>query len=307
MKLVLSLNNKNYLYDYKSMGVDTFVLGCQYSFYAPYIFSLEEIRELVQQHQDVHFYVSVNYLYDQHQIEEVKDFIKALHDIHVYGLIFQDYGVLNIVRKNGYSFDMMYSGETLNTNGNTLNVLSTLGVTSAYLSRVVPLEEQLLIKEKTNIPLMIQCHGVEYIAASKRKLLSNYKDASGKEFDISYDSHLTLLARNSDYQFRIYEDDKGTHIFSKSRLYTLDLLTYMSKFDYLYIETMDMSDHECIEVTSLYSDAIASFNNGKYNKEVKEYLPLLIKLRTPLDRGFLFDSTVYKLEDMRKLDNEKCQ
>ena len=302
MELVLSLNNKKFLYDYKSMGVKRFVLGCQYSFHAPYIFSLEEIKELCEMQKDVKFYVALNYLYDQRMNDDVKAFIRELSEMNVYGLLFQDFGVLNIVKKNGYSFDMMYSPETLNTNGNTLNILQTQGVNSAFLSRVVPLEEQLLIKKKTTMPLMMQCHGIEYIAASKRKLLSNYKDASNKEFGVSYEDNLTLLAKNSDYKFRIYEDDKGTHIFSKARLYTLDLMTYMSEFDYLYIETMDMSDNECLEVTSIYSDCMMSFKNGRYNKEVKEFLPLLIKLNTPLDRGFLFDSTVYKLEDMRRLD-----
>ncbi len=302
MELVLSLNNKNFLYDYKSMGVKTFVLGCPYSFHSPFSFSYDEIKQLCEEHKDVRFYVALNYLYDQHTISEIKDYIHKLSEINVYGLLFQDFGILNIVKKNGYKFDMMYSPETLNTNANTLNVLKDQGVHSAFLSRVIPLEEQLLIKKKTDMPLMIQCHGIEYIAASKRKLLSNYKEASNKEFDVSYENNLSLLAKNSEYKFRIYEDDKGTHIFSKSRLYTLDLMTYMSEFDYLYIETMDMSDNECLEVTSLYSDCIVSFKNGRYNKEVKEFMPLLIKLRTPLDRGFLFDSTVYKLEDMRRLD-----
>lgn len=45
--------------------------------------------------------------------------------------------------------------------------------------------------------------------------------------------------------------------------------------------------------------------NKTYNKDVKEYMNLLYRLKTPLDRGFLFDQTVYKLEDMRKIDNEK--
>ena len=36
------------------------------------------------------------------------------------GIIFQDFGVLQIVKENAYHFDMMYSPETLNTNDRTL-------------------------------------------------------------------------------------------------------------------------------------------------------------------------------------------
>ena len=45
--------------------------------------------------------------------------------------------------------------------------------------------------------------------------------------------------------------------------------------------------------------------SGLEIKDIKEYMKLLYQLKTPLDRGFLFDQTVYKLEDMRKIDNEK--
>ena len=307
MKIVLSLNKKERLYDYISMGISTYILGGEHSFYAPCYFTLGEIEELVKEHSQCHFYVAVNALYDNHKMDDVESYLTKLHEIGVYGIIFQDFGVLQIVKERRFDFDMMYSPETLNTNVKTLNVLKKYGVTSAFVSKVIPLEEQIMILNEANMPLMIQGHGVEYIAASKRELLSNYKDASELDFDVSMNNKLIIKARNSDEEYYIYEDDKGTHIFSKNRLYTLDLFNHLSDFEYLYIETLMMSEVEAIEIASLYSDALSSHKDGKYNKEVKEYTNLLYKLRTPLHRGFLFDSTVYKLEDMRKRDNERNQ
>ena len=202
---------------------------------------------------------------------------------------------------------MMYSPETLNTNACTLNVLKEQGITSAFISRVIPLEEQKMILKSVDMPLMIQGHGVEYIAASKRALLSNYKDASGLDFDLSSINHLTLQARQSDYLFHVFEDQLGTHVFSKTRLYTLDLLNQIHDFDYWYIETLMMDEEEAIEIASLYSDALKSYDQQTYNRDVREYMNLLYRLKTPIDRGFLFDQTVYKLEDMRKMDNEKSE
>ena len=66
-----------------------------------------------------------------------------------------------------------------------------------------------------------------------------------------------------------------------------------------------MNNEEAIEIASLYSDALKSYEQGTYDRDIKEYMNLLYRLKTPLDRGFLFDQTVYKLEDMRKMDNEK--
>ena len=75
----------------------------------------------------------------------------------------------------------------------------------------------------------------------------------------------------------------------------------------VYIETLMMSDEEAIEVASLYSDALKSFEKQTYDRDVKAYMQLLYQLKTPIDRGFLFDQTVYKLEDVRKMDHEKNQ
>lgn len=305
MKIVLSLNSKKSLYDYIDMGIDTFILGGDYSFHCPCLFSLKDILEISEKYKDKDFYVAINALYDQHLIKDVESYIERIHDMHIKGIVFQDFGVLQIVKEKGYHFDMMYSPETLNTNAATLNVLKQQGVTSAFLSKVIPLAEQKDIAQLVNMPLMFQGHGIEYIAASKRELLSNYQEASGLSFSKGKDDHLTLLAKDSNYQFSIYEDCFGTHIFSKTRLYTLDLFHTIDEFDYLYIETLLMNDEEAIEIASLYSDALKSYQNGTYDKDVKEYMHLLYQLKTPLDRGFLFDQTVYKLEDMRKIDHEK--
>lgn len=305
MKIVLSLNNRRYLYDYISMGIKMFILGGKYSFYSSYCFDIEEMKEMIEGYPECSFYVAVNALYDQHMMDDLENYIERLHDIHVKGIVFQDFGVLQIVKEHHFDFDMMYAPETLNTNAMTLKTLKDYGVTSAFLARVIPLEEQVKIQQEAKIPVMIQGHGIEYIAASKRKLLTNYQDAANLEFDVSKDNQLVLQAHDSQYQFYIYEDSFGTHIFSKTRLFTLDLLNHIHDFDYWYIETLMMSDEEAIETASLYSDALNSYEANTYNKDVKEYMNLLYKLKLPLDRGFLFDQTVYKLEDMRKIDNEK--
>lgn len=305
MEIVLSLNKQASLYDYIDMGVKRFVIGGEYSAFCPYRFSLKEIKDIKDKYPNIFMYVSMNGLYDQHDMSHIESYIDYLSQIGIQGLIFQDFGIQQIVNDKQYSFEMMYSPETLNTNAQTLKVLQAQGIKSAFVSKVIPLQEQILIQKEVNMPLMFQCHGVEYIAASKRKLLSNYQDASALSFDLCQQDSLMIQAKNSDYQFHIYEDIWGTHIFSKTRLYTIDLLNHLACFDYLYIETLMMSDQEALETVSLYNDALKSYQNQTYDRDVKDYMNLLLQLKAPLDRGFLFDQTVYKLEDMRKIDNEK--
>lgn len=305
MKIIISLNKREQIYDYMSMGIHTYIIGGQYSFYSPYLMTITEIQSLINQYPQCFFYVAVNALYDQHLMDDLEQYIINLYKIGIKGIVFQDFGVLQIVKEHQLDLEMIYQPETLNTNHATLECLKDYGITGAFVSCVIPLEEQKLIKEKSSLPLIIQGHGVEYIAASKRHLLSNYKKASQLDFDET--QCLTLQAHQSDYPFYVYEDKWGTHIFSKSRLYTLDLLNQLKDFDYWYIETMMMGDEEAIEIASLYSDALKSLEKGTYNKDIKDYMNLLYRLQTPLDRGFLFDQTVYKLEDMRKMDHEKSK
>lgn len=98
MKLIISLNRKERLYDYVSMGIDCFILGGQYSFYAPSYFSLDDISQMVKQYPQCSFYVAVNALYDEHEIEAVEAYIDALSKMAIHGILFQDFGVLQIVK-----------------------------------------------------------------------------------------------------------------------------------------------------------------------------------------------------------------
>ena len=302
MKIILSLNNENLIYDYKSMGIDTFVLGCTHSFYTPKLFSIDEINTIVENNEDCHFYVSMNHLYDQTQIKEIETFIKSL-STKVTGILFHDLGVLQIVKENHLNFKMIYNPETLNTNVETINTLSKYGIDGAMVSRVIPLEEALEIQKSSKVPTILFGHGVEYVAATKRELISNYNDVS----HLSLEKNHTYRINNkdSDLYFLMYEDHHGTHFFTETRLYTLDLFNIIKDFDYLYIETLFMDEQESIETASIYSDCLNALNNHSYDKEVKEYLPLLRKLGYPMSQGFLFDNTVYKLDEIRKLDDER--
>ena len=300
MKLAVHLNNLTYLYDYNEMNVGLFIVDGPFSSGALYKLDIEDLKKMRASTSKM-IYMNLNGLYDQHEIPSLEAYIKEISSI-VDGIVFGDMGVLQIVLENHYPLDMMYSPDTLNTNSASLNTLNNYGITSAFLSRVIPLEEQLLIKEQVNMPLMIQGHGVEYIAASKRELLSNYKEVAKVDIEGNI---IKIIPNDSEYECYLYEDERGTHITSVSRLYTLDLFNTINVFEYLYIETLMMSDYEAIEVVSIYSDCIDALNKGTYDKEVKEFLPMLIQLNRNLSRGFLFDQTVYRLEDVRRLDEEK--
>jgi len=299
MKIALHLNDPDYVNDYLEMGVDLLIAGSTMSSYCSRKLTIDELKALKDKCSYAQLFVMVNGLYEQHELADLKTHIDDLHDLHIDGIVFQDFGVLQYVLTKGYSFRMLYDPLTLNTNHMTLNVLKNHGVDMAMVAREIPLQEQCHINAHTTMPLMIQCHGVSYMGSSKRHLLAHYGEAIKQ--DLSSPTY-TIVPDGSEYNCLIYEDERGTTIFSQARLYMLDLFTYLKDFDYLYIETMMMSPSEALEVTSMYADCLKAYREGRYHQYVKEYLPLLKKVSQPLERGFIDDKTIYHLDDVKRRD-----
>ena len=153
MKIAINLNDRGYLHDYVDMGVSLIMAGSDYSVLTPVKFSIEELKEIKEQAKEL--YVYVNAMYDEHDLEGLEKHIDALHEIGINGLIFQDFGVLQIVNKKGYDFKMIYHPLTLNTNSSTLNTLSHYGISGAFVSKEISLKEQLEIRKNCDMPLFV--------------------------------------------------------------------------------------------------------------------------------------------------------
>ena len=301
MKIALHLSDLDYINDYIDMGVSLFIAGGAYSAYSTLKLTDQQVEALKNTLNDLPLYIMVNGLYDEHELEPLFVHIDHLAKIKINGLLFQDFAVLQYVKEKGYEFDMMYAPMALNTNPLTLETLKALGISSAWLAKEIPLKEQMDIKSHVSMPVMIQGHGVQYMASSKRKLLENYREASHLSFS-SDTAHLTIQPQGQDFLCHIYEDERGTTVYSANKLYMLDLMNDIHIFDYLLIETMFMSASEAIEVTSIYCDCLQAYEKGEYDHVVKEYLPMLRNISKPLDRGFIEDATIYRLEDVKRRD-----
>jgi len=298
MKLALHLTSTNYVYDFTDMGVTTFICGSLMSDATKECFDTDTLTKLVRQVPEL--YVLVNALYDEHELDTLKDHLQTLADIGVTGVLFQDFAVLYMVKDMGMDLKLIYSPPTLNTNANALETMVSQGIDGAFLAREIPLDDQLDIRAHTSCPLMIQGHGVEFMSCSKRPLLQTYAETA----NVAPVSDTMIRPQGEERDAHIFETSRGTAVYTKDKLYTLDLMNTLKVFDWLYIETLYMEDMETVEVTSMYQACIDALAKGTYDKEVKEYLPLLTRSFGPLERGFLNDTTLYHLEDVRRRDNE---
>lgn len=311
MKLVVHLNSRKFINDFIEIGIKNFIVGTKY-FSCRQALSLDyqELKDLNEQLKDKKLWVLVNALIEEHNLDELVDHLAKLDEIKIAGILFQDFSVLQICKENNYNFEMIYSPDTLNTNQATLNYLKTLGINSAFLAREIPLDEKMMIAKNTDLKTMVQVHGVEYMAYSKRKLLSNYFKETGIDHGVLIDDNLTIQANAVDYRCHIYEDKFGCHVLSEKQLCTLDILSNFSCFDYLYFESLFIDDLKVVEIVSLYQEAINSISKETYGKVSKELISVLHQIENNVEyhHSFMFDATVYKIDDVRKREeNERSK
>ena len=281
MKLVLSLNSKKFIYDYVDIGVEYFVVGAKY-FSCRQALSLEydEIANLKKVLGNKKVWVLVNALVEEKYIDFLEKHLIRLSHIGVDGILFQDFGVLQICNEHNFDFEMIYHPDTLNTNQATLNYLGTQGINGAFM------------------------------AYSKRKLLTNYFKEINQDIPIGISDDLTIQANGVNYSCHIYEDQYGCHILSKQQMCGLDIMSSFQDFDYLYIESLYVDELKLVEIVNLYQDALISVGNRTYGKVAKELISQLYQLDPNIEyhHSFMFDATVYKIDDVRKREeNEKCK
>ena len=311
MELVVHLNSRKFINDFIEIGIKNFIVGTKY-FSCRQALSLDyqELKDLNEQLKDKKLWVLVNTLIEEHNLDELVDHLAKLNEIKIARILFQDFSVLQICKENNYNFEMIYSPDTLNTNQATLNYLKTLGINSAFLAREIPLDEKMMIAKNTDLKTMVQVHGVEYMAYSKRKLLSNYFKETGIDHGVLIDDNLTIQANAVNYRCHIYEDKFGCHVLSEKQLCTLDILSNFSCFDYLYFESLFIDDLKVVEIVSLYQEAINSISKKTYGKVSKELISMLHQIENNVEyhHSFMFDATVYKIDDVRKREeNERSK
>ena len=278
MSLIININSLSYLYDYLDLGVHDFIVGtnqfsCRQALTVDYI----ELKEIKEKYPMIRLFVLVNALVEQKYLDDLKNHLDKLNECQIDGIIFQDFGVLQICNEKGYSFEKIYD------------------------------PEKQMIGQNCKLKTMVQVHGVEYMAYSKRKLLSNYKEYTHLDFNVDKEAQIEIKANGVEDHCHIYEDQYGTHITSTNQMCALDVLNQFNDFDYLYIDGQYINETDLLEITHLYIQAIEAIKNQTYSKESIELMQLLYRLKPNVHyyHSFLFDSTVYKISDVRKREENE--
>lgn len=277
MKLLGVIRDNNYL-EYLDNGLDGIILPLE-NFSVDYFkyYSISDIREY-KNSTDKFLYVVINKMIFNNELDSLLNILKELENIKTDVVFFYDLAVLNLVRENNLSINLIYNGTHMVTNSDTINLYYDLGVKGAYLSNEITKDEVINIRNNTKSDLFILLLGNPVVAMSRRSLLTSYFANKNK----SKNEIITIKEPKSGQEFLVKEDNNGTTFFYNRRLNLSNVYKELVDFgiNYGIVEQGDYSSDE-------YKELINAFVN--FDKQIIDEL-------AGHNRGFLYRETIYKVK-----------
>jgi len=178
MKSAVVLTNKN-IGEYKKCGTDCFLLPLSsFSVSYPVTFSLCDIKKMKEDHPSCSFFVIMNKMIFNHEIDALKQVLEDLDSLFFSGIFFYDMAFLKLKNQLFLKTPLIWNNTHMVTNSNTLNFLFEQQVSAAVISGELEKSEILSLVQNTKMPLFYTLLSHPIVAHSKRHLLTHYSKIS---------------------------------------------------------------------------------------------------------------------------------
>ena len=262
-KVMLVVDNLDYLNDYRKVGIATFLFPLK-GFSVGYDdYSLEEINEIGVSNK----YLLINRVLDCKDIDKLKNLLSELKGIK--GLVFEDIGVYQFVKHLGLDLELILFQNHFNCNTESINFWLER-VNSVVVSNELTFEELKNITTRAKSPLVLHLYGYNQVMYSRRKLITNYCE----EFKLVNRNRRIIEDVSSHVRFRVFENDYGTVMYS-DKVFNGKRLLGLNNIKYFFVNTT-LIDH----------DRLMKFLNN-LNGSYGDFE----------DDGFLDKETIYKLKE----------
>ncbi|QGT99690.1 hypothetical protein SYNTR_1097 [Candidatus Syntrophocurvum alkaliphilum] len=119
-------------------------------------------------------YITINNLYNDNELEDLKSYLYFLEDINVDAIIIQDLGILNLHKELGLTIPVHASVQMGVANSKAVNLLEEYDVSRVILSKNVNLEEIKAITKNTKLGIEYFVHGDMCISHAGKCYISSY-------------------------------------------------------------------------------------------------------------------------------------
>jgi len=287
-------------------GADAFIIGEQrYGLRLAGEFNRDEVKKSIElaHSKGKKVYVAMNAIFHNEKLEELKDYLKFASDAGADAIVFGDPAVLMTAKETVPEMKLHWNTETTATNWYTCNYWGRKGAKRSVLAREISMEAVVEIKEKAEVEIEVQVHGMTCMFQSKRSLLGNYFLYQDKVMEIEnrkQQKNMFLHDNERGNKYPIFEDENGTHIMSPNDICIIDELQDMLEagVDSFKIDGILKSPEYILAVTKAYRKAIDLYFEDPESYEdqkdsLLEELEAIQPENRPLDTGFFFKETVY--------------
>jgi len=287
-------------------GADAFVVGEQrYALRLAGEFNRENVRKAIEiaHSKGKKVYVAMNAIFHNEKIAELGDYIQFAKDANADAIIFGDPAVLMTAKEAAPEMKLHWNTETTGTNWFTCNYWGSKGAKRSVLAREINMDAIVEIKEKAEVEIEVQVHGMSCMFQSKRSLLGNYYEYQGKVMEVEnrkMEENMFLHDKERGNKYPIFEDENGTHIMSPKDICIIDELQEMIEagVDSFKIDGILKSPEYILAVTKAYRAAIdlCVDDPDAYDDKKDDLLEAIEEIQPAnrsLDTGFFFKETVY--------------
>lgn len=269
-------------------------------------FEIHEIEEGIKyaHNRDRKVYVTMNIFAHNNDFNGMKEYIEALADANVDGIILSDPGILDLVKKTAPNISIHLSTQANTTNWKSALFWYRQGVDRIILARELSINEIKALKANIPEDLEIEAfvHGAMCISYSGRCALSNYlvgRDANrgACAHPCRWKYYLMEQKRPGEY-FPIFEDDRGTYIFNSNDLCMIEYIPELvdAGLDSLKIEGRMKSSYYVATVVQTYRQVLDRYAEDPDNYIFDtNYIKELKKVsHRPFTTGFYFGKPTAK-------------
>ena len=284
MKLLCDISTKN-IDSYINSGVDSFILNLRdFSVSGDVYFSLDEIKNITNKY-DKEFFVNINKNMFNSDLDKLELILFELSKLNIKGILFYDISILQIKKKNNLDINLVWYQEHMTTNYNTCNYYFDRGVKYTFLSSEITLEEIIEIKNKSNINPFVFIFGMNHVAFSRRKLITNYYK------NLKFKAHIDILEKVSNDKYLVMEDKNGSSFILNKVMNGTSVIKelYDNKFEYIVFREIGMDHLSFLELL----DDTKKYINDECNDS--NYLVKYEKLYGN-ETGFLFKKSIYRVK-----------
>lgn len=281
MKLITKVDSKNYN-EYKDLTDALIMPLANYAVGYKSYFTLEEIKEA----KGLDLFVVINKNIFNDDIDELKEVLKEIDKLNISGILFYDLSLIALKKELNLKTDLILDITHMMDNHDLVNYFSDLGINGVRLPSELTIDEIKSIKQESKIPIMVNYIGVEDVAFSKRKLLTNS--------NIKKDSTI-IKEEISKEEFIVNESDLGTSFLKKEIFNASSALEELVKvnIDYIILNEDYIEHDKFIKILAKTKEVLDNKKNySDYQKEIES----LIGNYT----GFLYKDMIYWVKGNEK-------